>query len=112
MERCLSGSKQSDVAEYPVHPLLGDSEFDFVVVIQSDFYDFIDTRVVIPIRPQSPRQLDELINPSVDYSGRAFVILTERIGTVPKTALGKQDGILKAHGLKISRAIDRLMTGF
>lgn len=97
---------------YPVHQLSGDVEFDLVVVIQSDFYDFIDTRVVIPIRPHSSSQLDEVINPTVDFAGRDFVLLAERVATVPKGALGRQHGDLKNHSLEISRAVDRLMSGF
>lgn len=97
---------------YPVYQLQGDPEFELVVVIQSDFYDFLETRVVIPIRPQSPRQLDDFINPAIEFDGRAFVLLTERIGTLPKSALGHHRGNLESHGLEITRAIDRLMTGF
>lgn len=90
----------------------GDTEFNLVVVIQSDFYDFLDTRVVIPVRPHSPRQLDETVNPVFEVDGRPFVLLTERLATVPKSALGRQSGDLETHSLEISRAVDRLMTGF
>lgn len=100
------------MSRYPLHHLSGDTEFDLVVVIQSDFYDFLDTRVVIPVRPQTPRQLDETVNPVFDVDGRAFVLLTERLATVPRSALGGQRGDLETHSLEISRAVDRLMTGF
>ncbi|MEL6663257.1 MAG: CcdB family protein [Pseudomonadota bacterium] len=100
------------MANYPVHQLIGDVEFDLVVVIQSDFYDFIDTRVVIPIRPQSSSHLDELINPTLEFDGRAHVLLAERTGTIPTTALGSRRGDLKRYSVEISRALDRLMTGF
>ena len=97
---------------YPVHQLAGDVEFDLVVVIQSDFYDFIDTRVVIPIRPHSSSQLDEVINPTFELEGQTYVLLAERVGTIPKWALGRQRGNVKNHGLEITRAVDRLMSGF
>ncbi len=100
------------MSQYRVHQLVGDPEFNLVVVIQSDFFDFIDTRVVIPVRPQSPSQLDEIINPTFELEGRHYALLTERVGTIPKSALGRQRGDLKTHSLQISRAVDRLMTGF
>ncbi|MEO0816467.1 MAG: CcdB family protein [Pseudomonadota bacterium] len=100
------------MGNYPVHQLTGDVEFDLVVVIQSDFYDFIDTRVVIPLRPRSSSHLDELINPILEFEGHAHVLLTERIGTIPTTALGNSRGDLKGYSVEISRALDRLMTGF
>ena len=100
------------MSQYRVHHLVGDPEFDLVVVIQSDFYDFIDTRVVIPVRPQSPRQLNEIVNPVFELGGRQYALLTERMGTIPKSALGRQRGNLKTHSLEVSRAVDRLMTGF
>jgi len=100
------------VSDYPVHHLPGDAEFDLVVVIQSGFYDFLDTRVVIPVRAQTPRRLDEHVNPVFEFEGRPFVLLTERLATVPKSALGRRRGDLKTHSLEISRAVDRLMTGF
>ncbi|MEM1106609.1 MAG: CcdB family protein [Pseudomonadota bacterium] len=100
------------MAQFPVHDLIDDVEFNLVVVIQSDFFDFIDTRVVIPVREHQSARLDELINPALDWRGRSLTLLTERIATIPKARLGRQRGDFKTHSLEISRAIDRLMTGF
>ena len=64
------------MARFDVHQLTDSSSFDYVVVLQSDFYDYLEMRLVIPIT-SSHRQLDPIVNPVIEFKGQSMLLKTE-----------------------------------
>ena len=99
------------MSDLPVFELTGVQTFNLVVVLQSDFYDFLETRMVIPISEDTDTRLDDIVNPLVQLEGRDYTLRTELLATISAMRLVRRRGELKNHSLEVTRAIDRLMTG-
>ncbi|MCI4643407.1 MAG: CcdB family protein [Hyphomonadaceae bacterium] len=99
------------MARFDVHRLTEPSSFDYVVILQSEFYDHLEIRLVVPIAANH-RQIDPIVNPTIEFDGRAMLLKTEFMATISQERLGRKLGDLSKYEYEISRAIDRLTTGF
>jgi hypothetical protein len=84
----------------------------FALIAQGQFYEFLETVIVIPLIPESTLASIDMINPPIHVQGKPFLARTELMTSVPRFTLGKFVQSANTHSVEISRAIDRLMTGF
>lgn len=85
----------------------------YLLQIQSDFLDRLETRVVAPLLPPDavPRPIRDL-HPSFEIEGQSYLMATQLLGAIPRRELGPAVGSLAAHQDDITRALDVLITGF
>lgn len=85
----------------------------YLVQIQSDFLDALETRVVVPLLPPDavPRPMRDL-HPRFEIEGMNYLMATQLLGAIPKRELGLAVGSLAEHQDDITRALDVLITGF
>lgn len=82
------------------------------VVLQSEFYDFLPTRLIAPLWRETTGDFIENITPRLQFEDAAWLVridltvgmFTPSIGAIVGSARDMQDDI--------TRALDRLMAGF
>lgn len=84
----------------------------YLLDIQADLLDTLDTRVVVPLLPievfpTSARGL----NPEFDIDGQRYVMVTEFVGAISRIELNQPTGSLENQRNIIIRAIDVLLAG-
>jgi toxin CcdB len=85
----------------------------FLLDLQADAVDTLNTRVVVPIRlPEHAPEPARRLNPSFQIGGKRHVMVTQFIAAVPEFELGKRVGNLSAHRDEITAALDMLFHGF
>ena len=85
----------------------------YVLVLQSDLLEGIETRVVAPLVRRSALGGKHLarLNPEFDVDGDAVVMLTQQIAAVPVQLLKKRVASLEQEHLRIVAALDLLFSG-
>ena len=84
-----------------------------VLDVQSDFLDFLHTRVVVPLvsPAQVPKPIRDL-HPVFTIEGAELLLATQLLAAIPRRELGRPVGSLEAERDAITRALDLLFTGF
>ena len=84
----------------------------YLLDVQSDFLDDLDTRVVVPLRATSEieRPVTRL-NPSFDVDGTPVVMDTPQIVGYPRHLLKRPAANLQANAPEIQIALDFLFAG-
>lgn len=85
----------------------------YVLDVQADLLQDLDTRVVVPLLPPevAPKPAREL-NPAFEIDGQLHLMLTQFIAAVPAKELRKPVLSLDVHRDDITRALDILLVGF
>ena len=85
----------------------------FLLEVQSDHLDHLDTRVVVPLLPSAivPRPMREL-HPVFQVADQPHVMATQLLAALPRRELGRPVASLAAERDAITRALDLLLTGF
>jgi toxin CcdB len=88
--------------------------FPFLVDVQSDLLEPLNTRVVIPMTKISAlaRKPVSHLTPEVSFNGDRYVLLTPQLAGVGRAELGSHAGSLAEERQTILAAIDFLLTGF
>ena len=89
------------------------STVPFLLDVQNDLLDDLETRVVVPLCPISAMKGKALrtLMPVLAIEGESFVMLTPQMAGVPKSELGAPVARLEQHRFEIIAAIDFLLTG-
>ena len=87
----------------------------YLLDVQSDLLDGLDSRVVIPLRrrerfPAVP--LADRLTPTLSIAGAEFILETPKMGAVPRRALGAPLLSLAAEQERVTAAMDFLFRGF
>ncbi len=84
----------------------------YLLQIQGDFLDKLETRMVIPLLPpvSVPTPIRDL-HPRFEIEGAPYLMATQFLGAIPKRELGPVIGNLAAQQDDITRALDVLTTG-
>lgn len=84
----------------------------YLLDVQSDFLEDLDTRVVVPLRAASDveRPVTRL-NPSFEVDGAPVVMDTPQIVGYPRQPLKRPVANLKSKALEIQNALDFLFAG-
>jgi toxin CcdB len=87
--------------------------FPYLVDIQSDLLEGLQTTVVIPLCKASQLQ-DQIIAklcPLVEISGEKFVAMSQQLAGIDRSQLGKEITILAENRSQFIAAIDFLISG-
>lgn len=85
----------------------------YVLDIQADLLDALNTRVVVPLMPRSEAPAPaKRLNPIFTIDGQEVVMVSQFLSAVPLFALGKQIGNLADQTDQITAAIDMVTQGF
>jgi toxin CcdB len=89
------------------------SAVPFLLDVQNDLLEDLETRVVVPLRPLSAMKGKPLrtLMPVLEIDGESFVMLTPQMAGIPKRELGAPVARLEQHRFAIISAIDFLLTG-
>jgi toxin CcdB len=89
------------------------SAIPYLLEVQSDLLEPVNTRVVVPLARRSERgQPAKYLNPEFEIEDVPVVMVTEQIAGIPKRALGKKVLSLAPQRDQIMDAIDFLFRGF
>jgi toxin CcdB len=89
------------------------SAIPFLLDIQNELFNDLETRVVIPLCPVSSikgRGIRTLM-PILDINGEGFVMLTPQLAGIPKSELGAPVLQVDKQRFEIIAAVDFLLTG-
>ena len=87
----------------------------YVLDIQNDLFDGLDTRMVIPLRPMAQFanvKIPERLMPVFSISGQDFVLETPKMAAVPARVLKRQVASLVTEQASIVTALDFLFNGY
>ena len=85
----------------------------YLLVVQSGILDHLNTRVVVPLMPQSQAPLPaRTLNPVFAIGADSVVMVTQFMAAVPGGMLKNPVTTLENHRDDIVAAIDLLMQGF
>jgi len=99
------------MARFDLHP--GDSPDLFLLDIQHDMFDYLDTRVVVPLMPVkgNPPAVKRLY-PIFDIEGRPMLMATPLMSAIRAHQLKKPVANLSSYRDEIVAAVDFLQQGF
>jgi toxin CcdB len=85
----------------------------YVMDVQSEFTSHLETRVVIPVMPESkvPGRIATL-HPLVDIGGVPHVLVTHMMTSISRRDLGRVVEAVAERRDEITRALGLLFTGF
>jgi toxin CcdB len=85
----------------------------YLLDVQADLLDHLNTRVVIPLMPIAIAPLPaRTLNPSFEISNEYYILVTQFVATVPMSALRHPVLNLKHEHQAIVAALDLLLQGF
>lgn len=89
------------------------SAVPFLLDIQNDLLDGLETRVVVPLCPVSTMkgQTVRTLTPILEVEGERFVMLTPQMAGIPKSELGEPVARVEQLRFDIIAAVDFLLTG-
>lgn len=89
------------------------SAVPFLLDIQNDLLQDLETRVVVPLRPVSALQGQALrtLMPVLEVEGERFIMVTPQMAGIPKSELGAPVTRVEQYRFEIIAAIDFLLTG-
>lgn len=97
------------MARYDLHP---DGE-NFLLDVQADQLDNLNTRMVVPIRlPEQAPMPARRLNPLFDIGGRRYVMVTQFTSAVLERSLNAPTSDLRHEHDRITAALDMLFQGF
>ena len=87
--------------------------FPFLVDVQSDLLDDLQTRVVIPLTkaPELAKKPISTLSPLVEVHGHKYVLLTPQLAGISRSDLGAEVTTISKHCDAVIAALDCLITG-
>jgi len=89
------------------------STVPFLLDIQHDLLQDLETRVVVPLHPVPALQGQTLrtLMPVLEIEGESFIMVTPQMAGIPKSELGNPVTRVEKYRFEIIAAIDFLLTG-
>ena len=84
----------------------------YLVVLQSDFLNTVETVVVAPLAPATRTKQIERLTPAIEISGTPHVLLVHEMAPVTRTRLKRAVGTMAAKRDEILAAVDLIFVGF
>jgi len=90
------------------------STVQYLLDIQNDFLEDLETRLVVPVYPATVSQGKKLtkLTPVIDIKGVQYVLMIPELASVPKKYLGAEILNISQHRTLVLSAIDLMVTGF
>jgi toxin CcdB len=88
--------------------------FPFLVDVQSDLLEPLNTRVVVPMTKAAALAKNPVshLTPDVSFNGDRYLLMTPQLAGIGRAELGPHAGTLVEERQTILAAIDFLLTGF
>lgn len=88
--------------------------YPYLLDVQNDILEGLNTRVVIPMCPSSALGKRAITNlsPQFEIQGSTYTLLTPQLAGIAFSDLGPAIGDLSEYRTEIIRALDFLITGF
>ncbi|TVP80534.1 CcdB family protein [Thioalkalivibrio sp.] len=84
-----------------------------LVDVQADLLSHLNTRLVVPLLPQSIAPMPaKTLNPCFNVAGETVVMITQFMAAVPTAILRDPVTSLRPHRDEITAALDFLIQGF
>jgi len=89
------------------------ADIPYLLNVQSDLLDHLDTRVVIPLAKAASfgGPASETLKPIFKIGGERCILLTPMLAGISKKELGAEVGNLRAKSSEIISALDVLISG-
>ena len=105
------------MARFDVYPNPGahSSTTPFLLDVQSDLLDGLDSRIVIPLRSLehfAKVKLPTLLTPVLQINGKNYLLETPKMGAVPNRMLKGSVTSLSDHQNQITGALNFLFQGY
>jgi toxin CcdB len=105
------------VAQFAVHRNKNPSSkstIPYLIDVQSDLLEELDTRVVIPLTKAAglARKPLSQLTPVVSFNGDTYLLMTPQLAGIARSDLGPEAGSLVDQREKVIAAVDFLLTGF
>ena len=85
----------------------------YLLDVQSDLLDGLNTRVVVPLLPLSDAPSPaERLNPVFEIDGGSFVMATQFLAAVPASLMASPIANASKRSNEITNALDMLFQGF
>jgi len=98
------------MARYDIHAAPSGS--GYVVDMQADLLDALNTRVVVPLLPEDAAPPPaRYLNPVIEVDGTPHVLVTQYLAAVRRSVLGPVIGSVRSRRDDITRALDMLTHG-
>lgn len=81
----------------------------YLVEVQGNLCEDLDTCVVIPLYNAGMMVPDAVLNPTIIYDGKEYILVTSQITSVARKELGRSIGTLSHYRTEIINAIDRML---
>jgi toxin CcdB len=81
----------------------------YLVEVQGNLSKDLDTCVVIPLYPAGMMVPDAVLNPSIIYGDKEYILVTSQITSVARKELGRPIGSLSHYRIEIINSIDRML---
>lgn len=112
----MSGAR-SDMARFDVYRNTGTlaAEVPYLVVVQADLLDALDTRVVVPLRRRdrfSTVKVPHRLMPVIELEGVACLLEVPKLAAVPARMLRDKVCSVADHQADITAALDFVFQGF
>ena len=98
--------KRFDV--YQVDP---DATKQLVCIVQSEFVDGLNTKIVIPLLPRNLFKTVSKLNLTIMLNGQGYILATNEMAAIRHSDFHKKIGSLEAYHHEIISAIDFIFNG-
>lgn len=88
--------------------------FPYLLDVQSELLEALQTRVVIPLSkiPMLTRKPLDQLTPVLQFDGDSYVLMTPQLAGISRSELGTPAGSLAEERQTILAAMDFLLTGY
>lgn len=88
-------------------------EFPFLLDVQANLLDSLQTTVVVPLKKLEPNRHTLLtqLTPTLNIESAAYLMLTPQLAGIPRRELGKAIASVEYARDEIINALDFLLTG-
>jgi toxin CcdB len=102
-------ARRFDIVENPNRN--GRDLYPFLLVLQHDRVTSIQSVVVAPLVAIPREKASSRLHPAIELEGQRYAVLTEDLGSLPRTRLNRVVGSAEAQHYEIIAALDMLFTG-
>lgn len=87
--------------------------FPFLVDVQAELFEELQTRVVIPLAKAEPTGFPmAYLTPTVSFDGLGYLLVTPQLAGISREEIGARAGSLADQERTIATALDFLLRGF
>ncbi|MBD2783473.1 CcdB family protein [Xenorhabdus sp. DI] len=100
--------------QYTVYKNTGNPDYPYLLDVQSDIIDVLETRLVIPLFPKSNfnGRVPTRLCPTLNIDGNEYLVMTHEMASVRASMLGHEVMSVVSYRKLIKDAMDFLFDGF